>query len=325
MRRRRIDWLTLKKIRTEKVILPGPGKPKKYNPTIFLASGKKISLIDKREVLIKLYSWRGIGKDKWRRLLKKQAVQFRQLSRVVDWWRQGLSIVKIAETEGKTEKTIRSWLTGKQLPDLLSPAVALSHIEHRKPLNISMIVKDERNSPDVAYILGTRMGNASTYVSEKGLRSMFSMAVNSKQFANELLGRIKRLLNGRGKLRERKMNNGAYSYEVQLPSAEIVQFVNKETLYGDRVPARFLKTMESKIEFAKALFDSNGFWKTAKNRKTISIYFSTHNEALRNYLSSQVLSQLGISHSNVEIKGRPAIYIKASGVRSFNRLIGFRK
>lgn len=288
------------------------------NLTITLPGGNKISLIEAREHLLDMTSFMNKPAETIKHMLEKQEKQFNTLRDAVNAYNTATQKYKYtkerslqiaAEKVGVKPRTLELWLgqgKRKSLPKFLSAARYKVYEQYRKPIEI----KPSRYA-DFAYVLGSLLGNA--YL----LRHGVAMAAVDRTFVEELAKRVYLCTGHKVKLTEQ---SGRKMPKFAFISSNLLQMINRETNYLQILPKKYLRSKIARIEFAKAIYDSNGAISHTHGNKFPYVVYETKNQVLRDFIGN-VLSENGIKYRNPGNK----IIIGLEGLAKFKYMIGFRQ
>ncbi len=315
--------------------------------TLRFKNGRSLVFSEVMELYLKRDAWKGIKQEASRETIEKMYEEFNKVKVAFDRLDAGEKPKAVAGSIGVSRTTLRTWQSGKQLPRIISAKMIKAYIDMRK----KYLDKAAMANPRMGYILGSRMSShvVGTQLSKRGTLHV-AFGVKNGTIGSEFKRAFKEVFGT--KMRRRRRKGTEY---LRKSSAEIGQFLNMATMYGEHIPHSYLKNREVRREFTKALVDANAyaFKRTKKGRKRPEqgIIFRTRNRELRDYLSA-VLKEFGIENSPregvilspkqkwqafvKEIKEakkerfpaegkRYGIFIPISAFEKFRREIGFRE
>lgn len=275
--------------------------------------GQPLRLSDFRRTLIDQNKWLGNVK-RTREALAEQLRQFEKLEEVLDLLRSGLSPDLVANETGVAPNTVRRWQRGENLPQYLSERFYAQKQRERKPINIP---KPAANDVDFAYVLGALCGNASI---RRETPEIFLRA-KDKAFVEAFRDKLSRFVPIKGKII--KKSGGLWEFTVKSVSA--AQQFNRLTAYGKKPPLSYLRVINTRRAFARALFDSHGYMSRKAGTDRSRVLFSKSNPRILDFIKG-VLTQEGIRFSCFSSKGVAGIAIdNQRAILKFFERIGFTK
>ena len=300
---------------------------------VALPSGKKVSLVERREKLLERMQYLDVPPEKMRERLQKQIADFNLLKRVVELRNRGATWADIKSATGVVRRSARLWVEGKREPI----GVSLSKLEHfqrmRKPISIT-----PDKHPQFGYVLGAFFCKTFTAKESKGgAEARLELQTKDRDFAREFALMLKATI-GRQWKRSVKKVKGIISQRVSLKlrsgkkikvqrtaffSMELLQLLNGETDFGAKIPLKFLGKREARVNFLKAVFDARGQISYTPHGRTPYIEFFTRNKELSDAVSIFLLEQ-GIIHTRSREKQPFLVRIGLPGLQKFRKIIGFR-
>lgn len=297
-------------------------------------SNKTVRFADAREALVRRNAWLGMPVEAMRAKMLKQQADFQRFGKAIDTYNSTGSFEATAKAAGVSRKTAKWWVEGSRLPRTVSLKRADSYLKKRKPLKIR-----PEGKAYFAYVLGAMMGNANRIkVGPEGKSGRVRMEVKDKAVAEAFAKSVKVSTGIRPKFHFKKTKTGGL-FVADFGSANLLQLFNELTDYGTRVPnfrveksqaraelrrsgspVSFLDSKESRLQFAKALFDSRGHFKIGGPAKTKNIVINPLHPELRKFVSI-VLQENGF-HPRERNSGQIALPSSETGI--FMKKIGMR-
>lgn len=277
-------------------------------------TGKRISLIESSMRLAGLTAWAGLTRKEQDERFRALDTAFHKLKDAIDSNAHGEPVESIAKRMNKHPDTVTNWLKGKGLPEGLVTEVAEARIRKHRPLtNLADILKSPQKMEDAGYLIGACLGNVSVARDKHG-HSMAATTVSSKGFAESIVTASNRTLNTNIAARNALTNAGNMAYATRIGNLDFIQFFNKITSFGKRVPTEFLaKRTPVRIGFLKGIIDSHA------GTMRGCIIIRVRDNQLRGYIKN-ALAEIGIP----SVEGDISLRINKPALRTFKERIGFR-
>ena len=286
--------------------------------TLALPSGKTVSLVERRELLLERDAYLGVPTEIMRARILRQLEDFEKWRLAVEMRNQGASWKEIGEACGVSGYTAKSWVTETREPWSLS----MGKFEAARALRRRSLFP--KNQEDFAYVLGSVLTRS--VLSKPRYSPRFHSSSPAilfrylhKRHAQELSDRIVSSLGVRPQV---KRVEGTNFYNVQLFSSNAVQLINKETNERTTIPPAFLATRKARLNFLRAVYDSRSRVRR-RGRRVVSLSFHTKNKQLADLVSLYLLEQ-GIPGRLAFSQGQHVVRISAANLNAFSSKIGFR-